>query len=401
MPVFAYQGLSDSGHKVNGIVEADSAKGARTKLRQQGVFPTEVVEGDTAALRARSAETRIVPTELALVSRQLATLMAARIPVVECLEAVGEQTDRPGVKRILSHIRDAVTQGSSLGDAMAEHPASFPPLFVGMVRAGEAAGALDLVLERLALYSEAQVQLQARVRNALAYPVLMFTVAGGIVFFLLSFVVPKVTKIFANQQESLPLPTRFLLAISNSLAEWWWLVVLLLATSIIAAMTALRKPAGRLWLDHKLLTLPVLGPLFIRIAVGRFSRTLATLLSGGIPLLEALELASNTSGNTALGAAVEQARIGVREGGNLSELLRDTGLFPPLLVRMIAVGERSGELEPMLIRVADAYEQEVESALATLTSILEPAMIVVMGGLVLFIVLAVLLPIFEINSLVG
>ncbi|MEO2167413.1 MAG: type II secretion system F family protein, partial [bacterium] len=230
---------------------------------------------------------------------------------------------------------------------------------------------------------------------------LMFTVAGGIVFFLLSFVVPKVTKIFANQQESLPLPTRFLLAMSNSLAEWWWLVVLLLATSIIAAMTALRKPAGRLWLDHKLLTLPVLGPLFIRIAVGRFSRTLATLLSGGIPLLEALELASNTSGNTALGAAVEQARIGVREGGNLSELLRDTGLFPPLLVRMIAVGERSGELEPMLIRVADAYEQEVESALATLTSILEPAMIVVMGGLVLFIVLAVLLPIFEINSLVG
>ncbi|MFP6662939.1 MAG: type II secretion system inner membrane protein GspF [Deltaproteobacteria bacterium] len=401
MPVFAYQGLNDSGHKVNGIVEADSAKGARTKLRLQGVFPTEVEEGETEAKRARSGEARITPTELALVSRQLATLMAARIPVVECLEAVGEQTDRPGVERILSHIRDAVTQGSALGDAMAEHPASFPPLFVGMVRAGEAAGALDLVLERLALYSESQVQLQARVRNALAYPVLMFTVAGGIVFFLLSFVVPKVTKIFANQHESLPLPTRFLLAISNSLAEWWWLVVALLASAIIAAMTALRRPGGRLWLDHKLLTLPVLGPLFTRIAVGRFSRTLATLLSGGIPLLEALELASNTSGNTALGAAVELARIGVREGGNLSELLRDTGLFPPLLVRMIAVGERSGELEPMLIRVADAYEQEVEGALATLTSILEPAMIVVMGGLVLFIVLAVLLPIFEINSLVG
>ena len=284
---------------------------------------------------------------------------------------------------------------------MADHPASFPPLFVGMVRAGEAAGALDLVLERLALYSESQLQLQGKVRNALAYPVLMFLVAGGIVFFLLSFVVPKVTKIFAGQQESLPLPTRLLLGLSNGLAEWWWLVALLLVAALLAAISFIRKPEGRKRIDRILLTMPLLGPLLTRIAVGRFSRTLATLLAGGIPLLEALALASDTSGNTALGAAVEEARAGVREGGSLGELLRASGLFPPLLIRMIAVGERSGDLEPMLIRVADAYEQEVDSALSTLTSVLEPAMIVIMGSLVLFIVLAVLLPIFEINSLVG
>lgn len=401
MPVFAYEALDDRGKKLRGIVEADSARGARGELRRQGIFPTEVHEEAAATRRRSGGEARISQAELALVARQLATLLTAGLPVVEALAALGEQTDRPGVERVLSHVRDAVTQGSSLADAMADHPASFPPLFVGMVRAGEAAGALDLVLERLALYAESQLQLQGKVRNALAYPVLMFLVAGGIVFFLLSFVVPKVTKIFAGQQESLPLPTRLLLGLSNGLAEWWWLVALLLVAALLAAISFIRKPEGRKRIDRILLTMPLLGPLLTRIAVGRFSRTLATLLAGGIPLLEALALASDTSGNTALGAAVEEARAGVREGGSLGELLRASGLFPPLLIRMIAVGERSGELEPMLIRVADAYEQEVDSALSTLTSVLEPAMIVIMGGLVLFIVLAVLLPIFEINSLVG
>ena len=401
MPVFAYQGLNDDGAKVRGILEADSAKGARFALRRQGIFPTEVHEEASPEQRRRTGDARISQQELAIVARQLATLFAAGIPAVEALSAVGEQTDKPGVEKIMRQIRDAVTQGSSIADAMAEHPATFPPIFIGMIRAGEAAGAIDLVLERLAQYTETQVQLQSRVRNALTYPILMFSISGAIVFFLLSFVVPKVTKIFADKQEALPWPTRFLLSISHILADWWWLIAILLVIAILGALAAIRRPEGRLWFDRKLLTLPVIGPLFTQIAVGRFSRTLATLLAGGIPLLEALELASNTSGNTALGAAVEEARIGVREGESLGDLLQASGLFPPLLIRMIAVGERSGELEPMLIRVADAYEQEVESALSALTSVLEPAMMVIMGGLVLFIVLAVLLPIFEINSLVG
>lgn len=401
MPVFAYQGLNDSGAKVRGILEADSPKGARFTLRGQGIFPTEVREEAATSQRQRTGEARVSPQELAIVARQLATLFAAGIPAVEALSAVGEQTDKPSVEKIMRQVRDAVTQGSSLADAMAEHPATFPPIFIGMIRAGEAAGAIDLVLERLAQYTETQVQLQSRVRNALTYPILMFSISGAIVFFMLSFVVPKVTKIFADKQEALPWPTRFLLSISHGISEWWWLIAILLAMAILAALASIRRPEGRLWLDRKLLTMPLIGPLLTQIAVGRFSRTLATLLAGGIPLLEALELASNTSGNTALGAAVEQARIGVREGESLGELLQASGLFPPLLIRMIAVGERSGELEPMLIRVADAYEQEVDSALTTLTSVLEPAMMVIMGGLVLFIVLAVMLPIFEINSLVG
>ncbi len=322
------------------------------------------------------------------------------MPVVDALAAVSEQSERPAVTQILSHVRDQVTQGAPLADALAAYPAVFPELYVGMVRAGEAAGALDLVLERLATYTEAQTRLAAKLRNALAYPVLMTVVSTGIVAFLLGFVVPRVTRIFADQKQTLPFLTRVLLGMSEAVAASWWVLALLLAGAIAWLIAARRRPAAHLWLDRKLLTLPVVGPILTRIAVARFARTLATLLGNGIPLLTALDVASGVAGNRALQAAIEEARTAIREGQSIAAPLRQSGLIPPLVTRMIAVGERSGELEAMLGKVADGYEQEVESTLGTLTAILEPATIVVMGGIVLFIVLAILLPIFEINALV-
>jgi general secretion pathway protein F len=405
VPVYAYRGLTPEGRAVRGVVDADSARGARARLRRDGVFPTELREetgtasGAGAGL-ARRWSGRVGTTDLALLSRQLGTLIGAGVPVVEALGAVGEQSDRPAVSRILSHVRDRVTQGSSLADALAEHPSAFPGLYVGMVRAGEAAGALELVLDRLAAYTESQSRLATRVRAALAYPILMSVVSAGIVAFLLAFVVPKVTRIFIEQKQALPLATRILLGISDAVASSWWVLVLLGIAAGFGLNTALRRPAGRLWLDRQLLAFPYVGSVVTRIAAARFARTLGTLLENGIPLLTALDVAGGVTGHPAMAAAVEGARSAVREGQPLAAPLKSSGLFPPLLIHMIAVGERSGELEAMLDKAADGYEQEVESSLATLTAALEPAMILVMGGVMLFIVLAILLPIFEINAMV-
>ena len=400
MAVFAYRGLTADGRAVRGVIDADSARGARMRLRRDGVFPTSIDEERARGAAIRRPGGRVRPADLALVSRQLGTLVGAGMPVVEALGAVSEQTERPAMAGVLSHVRDQVTQGQSLADAMAAHPSVFPTLYVGMVRAGEAAGALDLVLDRLANYTESQARVRAKVRGALAYPVLMTAVSLGIVGFLLGFVVPRVTRIFAEQKQTLPLLTRILLGISNAVSDGWWLIVLLLAAATGTLLATLRRPAGRLWLDRKLLTMPVVGPVATRIAVARFARTLSTLLANGIALLPALDVAGEVTGNLALTEAVGQARAAIREGQGLAGPLKESGLFPPLLIHMIAVGERSGELESMLDKAAIAYEQEIEGTLTTATAVLEPILIVVMGGVVLFIVLAILLPIFEINALV-
>ncbi len=402
MPIFAYRGLQPDGRAVRGVIEADSARGARARLRRDGIFPTEVQEESPRASGAGWARVRgrISTAELALLSRQLGTLIGAGVPIVEALGAVGEQSERPAVTRVLSHVRDRVTQGASLADALAEHPSVFSQLYVGMVRAGEAAGALDLVLDRLATYTESQTRLAAKVRGALAYPLLMAVVSTGIVGFLLGFVVPRVTKIFAEQHQALPLPTRLLLGISGLVASGWWLIALLALGGAAALVAARRRPAARLWLDRRLLEAPYIGGVLSRVAAARFARTLATLLESGIPLLAALDVAGSVTGHPAMEGAVAAARAAVREGEALAPPLRRSRVFPPLLVHMIAVGEGSGELETLLARAAESYEQEVESSLGTVTAVLEPAMILVMGGVVLFIVLAILLPIFEINAMV-
>lgn len=414
MPVYAYKGLSQQGRNVSGIIDADTAKGARLKLRRTGVFPTELTEeqrrGTGAATGASSFSNlnvnfsqyfeRVKPVDLALTTRQLATLVGAGLPLVDCLSALIEQVEVARLKRILSQVREQVTEGGTLADALKQHPKVFSDLYISMVSAGEASGALDVVLLRLADYTEEYARLRDKVQSALTYPVLMALVSGGILFFLLSFVVPRITKIFTETRAELPFMTQILLTISGFMQDYWWFFLAVLIVAFISVRLSLRTPAGRLRFDRYVLAVPYFGKLLKKVALARFARTLSTLLTSGIGLLQSLDIVKNVVNNTVLSAAIEDARNSIREGQSIAPPLKKSGLFPAMMIHMIAVGERSGELEQMLAKAADAYDNEVDSSITSLTSIMEPVMILFMGGVVLFIVLAILLPIFTLNELV-
>jgi len=404
MPLYAYRGLDVDGRSVGGVVDADSPRGARQKLRRSGVFPTDLKEERAAtplAVRAFAQRPERVPAaELAAITRQFSTLVAAGLPLVEALGALAEQAERPSLARTLAQVRQEVTEGSSLADALAQHPRLFGSLYVNMVRAGEASGALHVVLDRLADYTENQARLLGKVRSALTYPAIMLLLSATILFFLLSYVVPKVTRIFQETHQQLPLPTRILLGVSDFVAQWWWLLLMLLAAVTVGVMRWARTPSGRERVDRLTLDVPYLGRLAQKLAVARFARTLSTLLASGIGLLPSLDIVKSIVDNTVLTRAIEHARDAIREGQSIAPPLRESGLFPPLVVHMVAVGERSGQLEAMLSKAADTYDDEVENAVVALTTILEPIIIVFMGGVVLFIVLAILLPIFELNRIV-
>jgi general secretion pathway protein F len=409
MPVYAYKGLNAKGRNVGGIIDADSPKTARLKLRRSGVYPTDLNEEAQAGTPSTASRLsvdlgsyfeRITPQDLALMTRQLATLVGAGLPLVECLGALIDQVDNSRQKRILSQVRERVVEGGTLADALKAHPRVFGDLYVNMVRAGEASGALDLVLIRLAEYTERSSALRNKVRAALTYPTLMGIAGGAILFFLLSYVVPKVTRIFKDTHQALPTMTVVLLAISNFASQYWWLILTLLLAAVIAVRVSTRTPTGRLRFDKAVLRVPYFGKVLKKVALARFSRTLSTLLLGGIPLLQSLDIVKHVVTNMVLQNAIEDGRNSIREGHSMADPLRRSGLFPPLLIHMIAVGEKSGELETMLSRAADAYDNEVEAAVTALSSIMEPVMILFMGAVVLFIVLAILLPIFELNQLV-
>jgi general secretion pathway protein F len=293
-----------------------------------------------------------------------------------------------------------VNEGSSLADAMGEHPRIFNDLFVNMVRAGEASGALDIVLLRLADYTETTARLRSRVRSALTYPLVMTVIGGGVLLFLLTYVVPKITRVFTQSKQVMPLPTRLLLGTSQFLASYWWAFAILAIAAGFALRQWIRTEAGREKVDGWSLRLPIFGRLLQKIAVARFARTLSTLLASGIGLLPSLDIVKNVVANRLIFRAIEEARDAIREGQPIAPPLKRSGLFPPLVVHMIAVGERSGELEAMLGKAADTYEGDVDTTVAALTSLLEPVMIVFMGAVVGFIVIAILLPIFQMSQIV-
>ena len=409
MPVYAYKGLNTKGRNVGGIIDADSPKTARLKLRKIGIYPTDLNEENdqkassvswTTQLDVRGLFERITPQDLALMTRQLATLVGAGLPLVECLGALVEQVDGARQKRILSQVRERVVEGVTLADSMKAHPRVFNDLYVNMVRAGEASGALDLVLVRLADYTERAAALRSKVRSAMTYPVVAGMVSFGILFFLLSYVVPKVTRIFAETKQALPPMTVILLAISRIASDYWWVLVGIAIAVVVAVRLSIRTEKGRLRFDRAQLRIPYFGKLLKKVALARFARTLSTLLLGGIPLLQSLDIVKHVVNNSVLKNAIDEGRNSIREGQSVADPLKRSGLFPPLLVHMIAVGEKSGELEQMLSRAADAYDNEVEASVSALTSIMEPVMIIFMGGVVLFIVMAILLPIFQMNELV-
>ena len=407
MPVYESTALNDKGKKLKGIIDAQSTVAARQKLRESNIYLTDLQESSGAKKDSPLKQPmgglfrKVGSREVTVMTRQLATLLGAGLPLVQSLATLIAQTSHPQLKTILSQIKEEVNEGSSFSQTMTHYPQVFPAFYLNMVRAGEASGTLHLVLERLADFSEKQQALKGRVQAALAYPLFMFLIGSVVLFFLVTFVVPNVTRIFDEMHQTLPLITILLIGVSRFLETFWWLIVAGLIGAFVALKYFLSKTQkGRTLLDRTLLALPVVGQMNRKIAVARFSRTLGTLLESGVPLLASLEIVRNIVGNSLISDAIQKAGNDVREGQSLSAPLARSGLFPAISVEMISVGEQSGNLEPMLYRIAEAYEKEVESSITMLTSLLEPIMILVMGLAVGFIVVSILLPIFEMNQLV-
>ncbi len=407
MSVFAYKGFDSAGKTVSGVVDADSQRTARAMLRREGVFATEFQE-EIAQERPllkreftfRGLLTRIKVQDVAIVTRQLATLLGAGLPLVEALTATIEQADILPMKRILSQVRDRVNEGSTLADALAQHTKAFSELYVNMVRAGEASGALEVVLQRLADFMENQVSIRATFWAHMIYPLVMIVIAFAVVFLLMVKVIPKLTQIFQDIHRTLPLPTKLLIASSNFASTYWPLILIIIVGLIIGMRQFRRTARGREWMDRVSLRLPLFGKLIRISAMSRFSRTLSTLLASGVPIVKALDIVSAIVGNVVLSRAIDAAKERITEGMSIAEPLRQSKVFPPMVIRMIAVGEQSGELEGMLERVAVAFDREVDAKLKVFTSLLQPVVILIMAGMVGFIIVSILLPILEINQMV-
>jgi general secretion pathway protein F len=408
MPVFEYKALTAAGKAVQGLREAESPKALRGALKRDGVFLTEVLGEQQQQAQAkrdvsptRWMVSRVGAEDLAVMTRQLAVLIHAGIPLVESLAALVEQVEHERLKRVVSEVRQRVNEGGSLADALAAHPRVFNGLFVNMIRAGESSGALDVVLVRLADFTESQARLRSKIVATMIYPVAMLVIGTLVLGALFTVVIPKITKIFEDTKAVLPWTTKGLIAFSTFMANWWWAVLLLQGLAVWGFFRWKATTAGRARWDVFKLTVPVFGRLIRTIAIGRFSRTLATLLKSGVPLLAAMDIVKNVVGNVRLAEVIEQARVSIQEGESIAAPLKRSGEFPPLVHHMVAVGEKTGSLEEMLGNVADAYEDQVETTVAALTSLLEPFMIVAMGVVVAFIVFSILMPILQINSLAG
>lgn len=406
MPVFEYEGLNGRGKNVRGIVDAEGLRAARAKLKRQGVFATQVVEARRAEPKAGRGRDwalgrGIRVGELSLLTRQLATLLGAGLPLVSALGALLDQTDSERIRRVLSQVREGVNEGKAFHEVLGEHRRAFPDIYRNMVRSGEASGTLPLVLGRLADFLESSVAFRQKLQAALVYPILMGVLGTGILWFLLASVVPRVTQIFQDLQKALPAPTRILLSVSAGLRQWGWLILVIGILVLLGLRRYGASPKGRLAIHGALLRIPAVGRFVKVVAVSRFAKTLGTLIASGVPLLTALDISRAVLGNAVLERAVEKAREDVHQGRSLSEALRASGHFPSVVIQMVGVGEESGSLDELLLKVSEAFEAQVEASVATLTSLLEPLMILAMGVAVGFVVLAILLPIFEMSQLVG
>jgi general secretion pathway protein F len=406
--VFEYRGiLVGTGKPVKGVRDAENAKTLRAALRKDGVLLTVATEGKVAAAQAKrnlnlfAFASRPSTSDIAVVTRQLATLIGAGIPLFESLNALIEQVEKESLKRALTAVREQVREGTSFAKALEAHPTIFPALYVNMVRAGEASGTLQQVLDRLTQFMEAQTKLKGKVTSALAYPMLMAVFGTCIIALLMVTVVPNVTSIFQQMDQALPWYTALLIAVSDITASYWWLMLLLLGVGIYFFRRWKRTPKGRLALDKFLLKIPIFGKLILMLSIARFARTLATLLSAGVALLTAMDIVGNVLGNAALEQVVVDAIGSIREGQSIAEPLKRSGRFPPIVIHMIAVGEKSGQLESMLESVSNAYDIEVETRVQILTSLMEPLMLVVMGGAVGFIAFSILMPLIQMSSFAG
>ena len=405
MPVYTYSALNERGKATRGVINADSPRAARGKLRQEGLFATDIAETGAAEsldgrrnLSGMSLLRRVRAQDLAVMTRQFATLMAANLTVVDALTALIEQTENRSLQKTLFEVRESIIEGSSLAAALEAHPRVFSSLFVNMARAGETSGTLHVVMLWLADLTERQLDTRNQITAKMYYPLFMLVIGGLVLMALLAYVVPAVTSIFDHMSATLPLPTRILIAVSDFVKSSWWVVGLAIVLLVLAAQRYRRTGRGARRLDLLKIRAPLVGKLALRMAMSRFTRTLGMLLHSDIPLLEALEIARAVVNNLVLSEAIRSAQEQIREGATIAAPLQESGYFPPLVSHMISVGERTGRLEEILLRVADNYDNEVRSSVEGLTSLVEPVIIVLMAVVVFGIMLAVLLPIFELNA---
>lgn len=403
MPLFEYKGVTTSGKDTKGVIEADSSKSARMRLKQKGVLTTEI-KGRKSTKDAKSAKYStggVKMKALTLMTRQLATLVKARIPLDDALAALVEQTEDNRLKGVLSQVKESVTQGRSLADAVGMYPRVFSPIFVSMIRVGEASGNLDLVLNRLADFAEKQQDLRNKVLGAMTYPAFMMVAGVGITMFLFAFAVPKITEVFAGSQMTLPTITLIMIGISDFMAAHWFVATAGMISAFALFRWYIGTATGRAWWDALSLKIPGFGKLKRMVAVSRFARTLATLVGSGVQVLDAIDIVKDVVDNAVIRQALINSRNSISEGKTIAGPLKASGQFPPILTHMIAVGEKTGELESMLNVVSDSYDSQVENAIQGMTRLLEPLMIVVMGGVIALVAVSIFLPMMELNNLSG
>lgn len=402
MPTFRYKAYSATGSSVSGTLEADSERGAMQQLKGKGLMPREVVEQGGAADKARPFSFRrgVSAEDLSLFTRRLATLVASSIPLFEAMGSLCEQEENGPLRQALVRVKERIAEGASLSRALAAEPDIFGESYVSMVAAGEAGGALDAVLERLADFLEEQEQVRSKVTSALAYPILMVIVGGGVMLFLLTVVIPRIVTIFEDSKASLPFITIALIKVSHFLQGYWWLLLSLIIASVPLYRKAMKRDHLRYKRDALLLRLPLAGGMLQRLILSRFARVLGLLLSSGVPIMKALEITGEVLVNRVYRLYLRGVMEEVAQGGSLSASLKKSPLFPPLLVHLTGVGEKSGNLEEMLVKAGVAYEREFSARLTRLMGLMEPLLVLAMGFAVGIVVLAVLLPIFELNQLI-
>lgn len=407
MPVYEYKCIDRKGKNSKGIIDAESEASARSKLRSAGQYPVFVRRAEnrwkTKGGNGRSFGffERVGSDEISVMTRQLATLLGAGVPMVQALDSLVDQTANKAFKRVLAEIKVSVNEGNTLSSALMDHPKLFSSIYANMVRAGEASGSLDVVLEKLADFSEKQEALKGRLRGALVYPLFMAVIGCAILFVLLTYIVPNITKVFTDMDKVLPTPTLFLLSVSGFLRAYWWLLVLAGIVGGLGTGWLLRQPYGRRSWDLIKLKTPIIGPVIQKIILARFSSTLESLLESGVGLVTSIGIVRTLVNNVHIDEVLDETVQQIEKGQSIADSLSSSPWFPPIFVQMIAVGEQSGSLERMLGKMAGAYEREVDTAVQAMTSLLEPVMIVVMGVAVGFVVLSILLPIFEMNQMVG
>ena len=407
MPVYEYRALDKKGKNIKGIIDAESELQVRSKLRSSGKYPVSIkVSRSKSGITGKKSGTigifeRVKSEEINVMTRQLATLLGAGIPLIQALTSLVDQTGNTALKKVIAQIRESVNEGHTFTQALGEHPKLFPSIHVNMVRAGEASGSLDVVLEKLADFGEKQEVLKGRLRAALIYPIFMAFIGSGILFVLITYIVPNITQVFNEMDKVLPAPTLFLLGLSEFLKGYWWGILIACCLGFFGLRLFISKSYGRSIWDLVKLKSPVVGKVTQKVILARFASTLGSLLGSGVGLMTSMKIVHTLVNNVHVSAVIDEAMAQIQKGQNMADSLSSSVWFPPMFVQMIAVGEQSGSLEEMLKKVAEAYEREVEISIMGMTSLIEPIMIVAMGAAVGFVVLSILLPIFEMNQMIG